>query len=237
LVTAPLVRPIEDAQRFDLTGRSVWLLASDADGLGDIVISVAKIRPGSMNAHAHSPGGEFMYVTAGEGRFWIEGIPLPLSEGAAVCAAPGLLHNAENTGTEELVVVGVMAPGMAPGSYPESPPLFEPTGRISSVEQFSCSRNATDYGSGVVITALDPHSDVQATVTNLIDLPAGSSVRRDMSIPCFWTVLSGEGSVTFLARGSQPIRSMTTVLGPAGSSGVFASRDYALRLLEVALVR
>ena len=233
----PLVRPLEDAKRFDLTGRRVWLLASDADQLGDIVISVAKIFPGSMNAHAHAPGGEFMYVTAGQGWFWIEGIPLPLSKGTAVYTAPGLLHNAENTGIDELVVVGVMVPGMAPGSYPESPPLFEPTGRISSVDRLSCSRHPTHHGSGVVITNLRAHSDVPMTFTNIIDLPARSSIRRGARTACFWTVLSGNGSVEFLTQGPLPIEPMTTVLAPAGNSSVFASGDRPLQLLEVALLK
>jgi mannose-6-phosphate isomerase-like protein (cupin superfamily) len=235
-VTRPLLRALDDAQRFDLTGRSVWLLASEADRLGDIVITVAKIRPGSMNAHAHAPGGEFMYVTAGQGRFWIEGIALPLSVGAAVYAAPGLLHNAENTGTDELVVVGVMAPGMAPGSYAESQPLFEPTGRIAGVDEFACSRHPTDHGSGVVVTTLDVRSPDPMTQTNLIDLPARTSIRRGMPTACFWTVLGGDGTVSFPAEGPRPLDAMTEVLAPPGCSMVFASEDHPLQLLEVALV-
>jgi quercetin dioxygenase-like cupin family protein len=180
----------------------VRVLATPADGIGDITVTVARVAPGRMNAHRHGPGGEVMYISGGLGRLWIEGLPLALSAGTAAVAPAGILHNAENIGTGPLTVVGVFCPAAVPGSYAEEPPRFIPTGALDSVEHL---------GRRTAGTRAQRRRATEATIEALVDDPVLSPnirlrairiredarfARRVPRATLAWVVLRGRAEVT-----------------------------------------
>ncbi len=102
------------------------LFKGDVAGLagkdGNIVEAV--IPPGSQSGWHHHPGEEFIYILEGEGVYEIKGrAPLPLQPGVVAHYDEGVVHNAKNTGTAPLRVLGflILEKGK-PLATPDSPP-------------------------------------------------------------------------------------------------------------------
>ncbi len=102
------------------------LLKGDIAGLagrdGNIVEAV--IPPGSQSGWHHHPGEEFIYIVEGEGVYEIKGrAPLPLKPGVVAHYDEGVVHNAKNTGTTPLKVLGflILEKGK-PLATPDNPP-------------------------------------------------------------------------------------------------------------------
>lgn len=229
-----LLRPFTSASRADLTGRTVWTLSNASDGFGEATISLARIATGSMNAHAHSPGGEFMFVAGGGGRIWIEGIPLRLSRGSSSFIPAGLLHNAENTRADDLLILGVTAPGVIPGSYPEFPPLFTPTGRIARVEAFVCAASPDTAPEGATALRLDPSTEGLSVRVRLVIVRPAATVALIGRMDRAWVAVRGTGKLACGERGTHLVGRHATCLAGPGTSVVISAGHAGLTLLEVA---
>jgi quercetin dioxygenase-like cupin family protein len=74
----------------------------------EAVITNIEISPGgSAGRHTH-PGDEISYVTSGEGEILMEGKPpLKIKTGDGFVVPGGTKHDAHNTGTQPLRLVGV----------------------------------------------------------------------------------------------------------------------------------
>lgn len=69
-------------------------------------------EPGQAHAlHAHAGMDKLYYVLSGSGRFLLDGQALPMAAGDMLVAPEGVPHGVENTGTERLLVLAVLAPG------------------------------------------------------------------------------------------------------------------------------
>jgi quercetin dioxygenase-like cupin family protein len=82
---------------------------------------VGEIPPGRAPEHSH-PYDEMVLVLEGEGVAHVRGGDRPLAPGARVHLPPGLPHCLENTGTGDLVVLGVFHPGGSPAVKKEPLP-------------------------------------------------------------------------------------------------------------------
>lgn len=230
-----LFRPFAAASRADLTGRTVWTLSNAADGFGDATISLARIATGTMNAHAHSPGGEFMFVAAGRGRIWIEGIPLRLSRGSSSFIPAGLLHNAENTQAGDLVILGITAPGVIPGSYPEVPPLFAPTGRVAGIEGFVCAASPDTAPAGATALHLAPMTDEGLSVrVRLLTIGPAATVRLGGQTNRAWVAMGGAGTVACGEQEKHRLVKHSTYLTAPTTPLIVSAGPFGLTLLEVA---
>jgi quercetin dioxygenase-like cupin family protein len=215
----------------------VRVLATPADGIGDITVTVARVAPGRMNAHRHGPGGEVMYISGGLGRLWIEGLPLALSAGTAAVAPAGILHNAENIGVEPLTVVGVFCPAAVPGSYAEEPPRLTPTGAFDSVEHLG-QRTARDRArrrraSEAAIVALvdDPVLSPNIRLRAIRIREDGRLARSAPHATLAWVVLRGRAEVTVGPEVAQVGRHGLVAAAP-GQAVTLVARGGDLRLLE-----
>ena len=102
------------------------LLKHDITGFdgkdGSIVEAV--ISPGAQSGWHHHPGEEFIYIAEGSGVYEIKGQPpQTVRTGSVLYNAVGGVHNAKNTGTTPLRVIGflVLTKGM-PLTTPDNPP-------------------------------------------------------------------------------------------------------------------
>ena len=72
-----------------------------------VITNIEIIPGGSAGRHTH-PGEEISYVLAGQGEILMEGKPpLPIKPGDGFVIPGGTKHDAHNTGTETLRLVGV----------------------------------------------------------------------------------------------------------------------------------
>lgn len=233
--TGALFRPLASASRAELAGRTVWTLSNERDGFGDATISLARIATGSMNAHAHWPGGEFMFVAGGRGRVWIEGISLGLERGSSSYIPPGLLHNAENTQAGDLVILGITAPGVVPGSYAEIPPLFTATGKIDSVEACSCSVSPDEAPAGATAKRLIPSTDEGLSVrVRLLTVAPKQTVGLGGPTDRAWVSIGGAGTLACGENGTHRLGRYSVCLAGPGTRLYLTAGPIGLTLLEVA---
>jgi mannose-6-phosphate isomerase-like protein (cupin superfamily) len=166
---------------------------------------------------------------------WIEGIPLRLTRHAAAFVPPGLLHNAENTRVEDLLIVGITAPGVVPGSYSEVPPILRPTGRLASAQALTCSVvvESSDPTGGQVARMDPPPSSFRLVVRRVT---AGiGAVTRTSSTTRIWVGVGGRGTVTFGRGDVRPMTGFATVVASPGAAVTFRGGRRAMRLLELSL--
>jgi mannose-6-phosphate isomerase-like protein (cupin superfamily) len=76
---------------------------------------VGQIPPGRAPEHSH-PYDELVLVLEGRGVAHVGGGDRPLAPGSRLHLPPGLPHCLENTGPDELVVLGVFHPGGSPAA-------------------------------------------------------------------------------------------------------------------------
>jgi quercetin dioxygenase-like cupin family protein len=112
------VRPtMMDEQRVTPTlmgERSFRVLVSPAVGCRQMTQFTGVIPSGRAPLHAH-PHEEAVYILAGSGRLWIEENPAgELRPGSVVFFPIGVRHTLENTGQENLRVLGAFSPAGSP---------------------------------------------------------------------------------------------------------------------------
>jgi len=94
--------------------RSFRVLVSPEVGCRRMTQFTGVIPTGRAPLHAH-PHEEAVYILAGTGRLWIEGEPVgELSPGSVVFFPIGVRHTLENTGPEDMKVLGAFSPAGSP---------------------------------------------------------------------------------------------------------------------------
>jgi mannose-6-phosphate isomerase-like protein (cupin superfamily) len=79
-----------------------------------VLVGLNAFRPGQEHAlHAHGGMDKVYVVVRGRGTWLLEGRELPLHEGELLVAPEGAPHGIRNTGSEDLVVLALLAPGPA----------------------------------------------------------------------------------------------------------------------------
>jgi quercetin dioxygenase-like cupin family protein len=94
--------------------RSFRVLVSPEVGCRQMTQFTGVIPTGRAPLHAH-PHEEAVYVLAGTGRLWIEDQPVgELRSGSVVFFPIGVRHTLENTGREDMKVLGAFSPAGSP---------------------------------------------------------------------------------------------------------------------------
>jgi len=101
-------------------GREFTLLAGPEHGCPSVTQFVGFIPPGRAPDHFHLYD-EVVYVLEGEGALHIAGESAPLRPGSAVHLPARLVHCLENSGPDEMQVLGVFRPAGSPAEayYPD----------------------------------------------------------------------------------------------------------------------
>jgi mannose-6-phosphate isomerase-like protein (cupin superfamily) len=80
-----------------------------------LMVGLNAFRPGQEHAlHAHAGMDKLYVVLRGRGVFLLADRELPMSAGEVLVAPEGVPHGIRNAGTEDLLVLAVLAP--APGA-------------------------------------------------------------------------------------------------------------------------
>ncbi len=94
--------------------RSFRVLVSPTVGCRQMTQFTGVIPTGRAPLHAH-PHEEAVYILAGTGRLWIENEPVgELRSGSVVFFPIGVRHTLENTGIENMKVLGAFSPAGSP---------------------------------------------------------------------------------------------------------------------------
>jgi quercetin dioxygenase-like cupin family protein len=94
--------------------RSFRVLVSPTVGCRQMTQFTGVIPTGRAPLHAH-PHEEAVYILAGTGRLWIENDPVgDLRAGSVVFFPIGVRHTLENTGREDMKVLGAFSPAGSP---------------------------------------------------------------------------------------------------------------------------
>jgi quercetin dioxygenase-like cupin family protein len=94
--------------------RSFRVLVSPSVGCRQMTQFTGVIPTGRAPLHAH-PHEEAVYILAGTGRLWIENAPVgELRAGSVVFFPIGVRHTLENTGREDMKVLGAFSPAGSP---------------------------------------------------------------------------------------------------------------------------
>jgi mannose-6-phosphate isomerase-like protein (cupin superfamily) len=113
-----VVRP--GARAGATAGRQFTLLATPETGCESVTQFIGFIPPGRAPDHFHRYD-EVVYVLEGDGALHIDGESAPLRPGACVHLPARLVHCLENTGPNEMQVLGVFRPAGSPAEayYPD----------------------------------------------------------------------------------------------------------------------
>jgi quercetin dioxygenase-like cupin family protein len=94
--------------------RSFRVLVSPQVGCLRMTLFTGIIPTGRANLHAH-PHEEIVYMLAGDGRLWIEDDQVgALRPGSVVFVPVGVRHTLENTGADDMKVLGAFSPAGSP---------------------------------------------------------------------------------------------------------------------------
>ena len=94
--------------------RSFRVLVNPEVGCRQMTQFTGVIPTGRAPLHAH-PHEEAVYILAGSGRLWIEDAPVgELRPGSVVFFPIGVRHTLENTGQEDMKVLGAFSPAGSP---------------------------------------------------------------------------------------------------------------------------
>src|SRR5438552_2091438 len=117
---------IASAERGPATaGREFTLLAHPENGCESVTQFVGYIPPGRAPDHFHRYD-EVVYVLGGEGVLHVEGDDSePIGPGSCVHLPARLVHCLENTGSEDMTVLGVFRPAGSPAE------AYYPDGRLA----------------------------------------------------------------------------------------------------------
>jgi mannose-6-phosphate isomerase-like protein (cupin superfamily) len=89
------------------------VLVDDEIGSNNVTQFVGSIPPGRAPDHFHHYE-EVLYILKGEGRMWAGETNTPIAPGSCIYLPKGQVHCVENTGTDELRLLGVFYPAGSP---------------------------------------------------------------------------------------------------------------------------
>ena len=115
---APLVRLAERPAE-TTADRSYRVLVNEDLGCRNATQFVGSIPPGRAPDHFHHYE-EVLVVLCGEGRMWSGGTHTPIRRASCIFLPRGQVHCLENTGADELRVLGVFHPSGSPAAAHET---------------------------------------------------------------------------------------------------------------------
>ena len=110
--TLPLVR-LADRPAQPTANRWYRVLVDDEVGSTQATQFVGSIPPGRAPDHFHNYE-EVLFILKGKGRMWAGDTNTPIGAGSCIYLPKGQVHCVENTGTEELRLLGVFYPAGSP---------------------------------------------------------------------------------------------------------------------------
>ena len=108
----PLVR-LADRRAQPTADRWYRVLVDDEVGSTQATQFVGSIPPGRAPDHFHHYE-EVLFILRGEGRMWAGETNTPIAPGSCIYLPKGQVHCVENTGTDELRLLGVFYPAGSP---------------------------------------------------------------------------------------------------------------------------
>jgi mannose-6-phosphate isomerase-like protein (cupin superfamily) len=108
----PLVR-LADRPAQPTAGRWYRVLVDDEVGSTQATQFVGSIPPGRAPDHFHNYE-EVLFILKGEGRMWAGKTNTPVAPGSCIYLPKGQVHCVENTGNDELRLLGVFYPAGSP---------------------------------------------------------------------------------------------------------------------------
>ena len=108
----PIVR-LADSQAQPTANRWYRVLVDDEVGSTQATQFVGSIPPGRAPDHFHNYE-EVLFILKGEGRMWAGDTSTPIGSGSCIYLPKGQVHCVENTGTDELRLLGVFYPAGSP---------------------------------------------------------------------------------------------------------------------------
>src|SRR5436853_1517008 len=109
---SPIVR-LTDRPAQPTADRWYRVLIDDEVGSTQATQFVGSIPPGRAPDHFHSYE-EVLFILKGEGRMWAGDTNTPIGAGSCIYLPKGQVHCVENTGTDELRLLGVFYPAGSP---------------------------------------------------------------------------------------------------------------------------
>jgi mannose-6-phosphate isomerase-like protein (cupin superfamily) len=111
-VPSPLVR-LADRPAQPTADRWYRVLVDDEIGSTQVTQFVGSIPPGRAPDHFHNYE-EVLFILKGEGRMWAGETNTPVAPGSCIYLPKGQVHCVENTGSDELRLLGVFYPAGSP---------------------------------------------------------------------------------------------------------------------------
>ena len=108
----PIVR-LADRRALPTANRWYRVLVDDEVGSAQVTQFIGSIPPGRAPDHFHTYE-EVLFILQGTGRMWAGETNTPISAGSCVYLPSGQVHCVENTGHEELRLLGVFYPAGSP---------------------------------------------------------------------------------------------------------------------------
>lgn len=109
---APLVR-LADRPALPTADRWYRVLVDDEVGSTQVTQFVGSIPPGRAPDHFHQYE-EVLFILRGTGRLWAGETHTPIAPGSCIYLPKGQVHCVENTGSDELRLLGVFYPAGSP---------------------------------------------------------------------------------------------------------------------------
>jgi mannose-6-phosphate isomerase-like protein (cupin superfamily) len=109
---SPIVR-LADRPALPIADRWYRVLVDDEAGSTQVTQFVGSIPPGRAPDHFHNYE-EVLFILRGAGRMWAGETHTPIGEGSCVYLPRGQVHCVENTGDDELRLLGVFYPAGSP---------------------------------------------------------------------------------------------------------------------------
>jgi len=110
--TSPLVR-LDDRRAQPTADRWYRVMVDDEIGSANATQFVGSIPPGRAPDHFHQYE-EVLFILKGKGRMWAGETNTPIKAGSCIYLPKGQVHCVENTGVEELRLLGVFYPAGSP---------------------------------------------------------------------------------------------------------------------------
>jgi mannose-6-phosphate isomerase-like protein (cupin superfamily) len=104
---------LADRRALPTANRWYRVLVDDEVGSAQVTQFIGSIPPGRAPDHFHTYE-EVLFILQGTGRMWAGETNTPISAGSCVYLPSGQVHCVENTGHEELRLLGVFYPAGSP---------------------------------------------------------------------------------------------------------------------------
>jgi mannose-6-phosphate isomerase-like protein (cupin superfamily) len=108
----PIVR-LADREAVPTADRWYRVLVDEEVGSTQVTQFVGSIPPGRAPDHFHNYE-EVLFILRGVGRMWARETHTPMSSGSCIYLPKGQVHCVENTGDDELRLLGVFYPAGSP---------------------------------------------------------------------------------------------------------------------------